>query len=342
MKLSDFDFFLPKILIAQNPVDRRDNSYLLTLSQNGALIKTFFYNIVNFLKPGDLIVLNDSKVLNAKLNVFKNNKKISIYLVKQISHLTWLAFAKPAKKLQEGDIFFFENHKIKLIKKLNTGEIELEFYLWKINFLEFLNLYGKMPLPPYIKRLNDKDNIDANRYQTVYSQHSGSIAAPTAGLHFTNELINKIKKIGVSLEFITLHVGLGTFFPIKNEDIDQHIMHSEYCYIKETVANNINKAKKDGRRIIAVGTTSLRVLESFNMFIQPGEHNIKTFIKPGFKFHLVDALLTNLHLPKSTTFILTCAFIGYQEAFKTYNYAISQKMRFLSYGDSTLLFKKDS
>ncbi len=294
MKLSDFDFNLPPELIAQTPSEKRDNSNLLVAGKNGP-IKTKFYNIIDYLLPGDLLVFNNSKVIKAKLSLTKNDKKITVNLNKILSDNSWSAFAKPARKLYEGDEFFFDNHKVIISKKLTMGEIEVKFELDKEiysnqkSIFKFLDKYGEMPLPLYIKRdklqvntplchtresgypeklkidsrlCGNDDVLDNDRYQTVYSKVKGSVAAPTAGLHFTDEILKQIKAKGVQTAFLTLHVGAGTFLPVKSENINEHKMHTEYCSISSETAEIINKAKQEGRRIIAVGTTSLRTLES--------------------------------------------------------------------------------
>lgn len=253
----------------------------------------------------------------------------------------WSAFAKPARKLKVGDEFYFDNHKIIITEKLEMGEIKIKFELANISVFEFLDKYGEMPLPLYIKR-PERQKSDDERYQTVYSNIQGSVAAPTAGLHFTNDIINKLKAKGVQVAFVTLHVGAGTFMPVKTENISEHKMHTEYCSITPETAAIINKAKKEKRRIIAVGTTSLRTLESsgINGNVNSGEFETDIFITPGFKFQIVDMLLTNFHFPKSTLFMLVCAFAGFKEMHELYKYAVKEQMRFFSYGDATLLYKK--
>lgn len=343
MKLSDFDFTLPKNLIAQQPVKKRENSGLLIAQQNNSLVQDKFYSIIDYLVPGDVIVFNDSKVIKAKLILEKLGKKIELYLNKQVGGNHWSAFAKPSKRLNEGDQFDFAGNKITIIKKLGMGQVEVEFALQDISVFEFLENYGEMPLPPYIKREKILSEDDS-RYQTVYSKNPGAVAAPTAGLHFTEDLLKLIKAKNVEIVFITLHVGAGTFLPVKTDDIEGHIMHREYYEIDTIAAKIINKAKKDNRRVIAVGTTSLRALESAARHgqIQDGATETAIFIKPGFKFQIVDMLVTNFHLPKSTLFILVCAFVGYTQAINIYQYAIAQKMRFFSYGDAMLLYLKNS
>lgn len=346
MKLSDFDFDLPKKLIAQSPTEQRDHSNLLLTSPSGKYDIVKFHQIIDLLKEGDLLVFNDSKVIKAKFNLYKENKAININLNKPISKdgLTWLAFAKPAKKLKQGDIFNIDQHKIIIEEKKEFGEIVLKFILNnQTNIFSFLDQYGKMPLPQYIKR-NENENAtqDEVRYQNVYSKHEGSVAAPTAGLHFTNQLIENLEKKGIDKCFVTLHVGAGTFLPVKVDNIKDHVMHSEWCHIDESTAKKINKAKKENRRVIVVGTTAMRTVESLseNNLVYPGVKDTNIFITPGYKFQIADSLITNFHLPKSTLFMLVCAFSGYEEMKNLYQHAISKKMRFFSYGDAMLINKK--
>ncbi|ADE29723.1 tRNA preQ1(34) S-adenosylmethionine ribosyltransferase-isomerase QueA [Rickettsia prowazekii] len=382
MKLSDFDFNLPSALIAQYPSSERDNSDLLIAGTKH--IKTKFYNIIDYLKKGDLLVFNNSKVIKAKLHLGKN---ITINLNKKLSDNCWIAFAKPARKLNIGDEFYFDTHKIIITEKLAIGEIKVKFMLDNISIIKFLDKYGEIPLPFYIKRpspvcysnmalcckpentlkiksiphnmskivtnnsntvnLRSNDGIidstnDNDRYQTIYSQIEGSVAAPTAGLHFTKNILDKLKTKGVHTAFVTLHVGAGTFLPVKTENIHEHKMHTEYCSITTETAEIINKTKQEGRSIIAVGTTTLRTIESAcnNGIVRAGNFETDIFITPGFNFQVVDMLLTNFHFPKSTLFILICAFAGFKEMHALYKYAIKEKMRFFSYGDATLLYRK--
>ncbi|HJD56352.1 MAG TPA: tRNA preQ1(34) S-adenosylmethionine ribosyltransferase-isomerase QueA [Rickettsia endosymbiont of Pyrocoelia pectoralis] len=367
MKLSDFDFDLPEELIAHKPEDKRDHSNLLIAAEE-VPVKTKFYNIIDYLKEGDLLVFNNSKVIKAKLNL---GDKVTINLNKKISDNIWSAFAKPARKLKIQDEFYFDNHKVIIDEKLEMGEIRVKFELANISVFEFLDKYGEMPLPLYIKRpfkrhceeqsdeaissnilrlprrcyaspRND-DKFDNERYQTVYSRIEGSVAAPTAGLHFTNDIFDKLKAKGVQTAFVTLHVGAGTFLPVKTENINEHKMHTEYCSINPEVAEAVNKAKQERRRVIAVGTTTLRTLESFcnNGIVKASDFETDIFITPGFKFQIVDVLLTNFHFPKSTLFMLICAFAGFKEMHKLYEYAIKERMHFFSYGDATLLYRKE-
>ncbi|WP_425363649.1 tRNA preQ1(34) S-adenosylmethionine ribosyltransferase-isomerase QueA [Candidatus Tisiphia endosymbiont of Hybos culiciformis] len=349
MKLADFDFTLPSELIAQKPEKKRDESNLLVAAPNNHLVQTKFHDIIDYLCPGDLMVFNDTKVIKAKLLLNKAGKKIELYLNKAISDNYWHGFAKPSKRLNIEDQFEFAGNKIIISKKLGMGQVEVTFVLDNISVFEFLEKYGEVPLPPYIKRcgssIEDANLEDANRYQTIYSKNPGAVAAPTAGLHFSDQLLASIKAKNIETAFITLHVGAGTFLPVKTDDIDQHQMHSEYYHIDKKTEDMINKAKKENRRIIAVGTTTLRALESnsiansVNGQIINGGFETDIFIRPGFKFQIVDMLVTNFHLPKSTLFMLVCAFAGYQEIKDIYKYAIDKKMRFFSYGDATLLCK---
>jgi S-adenosylmethionine:tRNA ribosyltransferase-isomerase len=342
MKLSDFDFYLPEELIAQEPTALRDHSNLLIPSID-AIKVTKFYNLPDYLKTGDLLIFNDSKVINAKLLLHKHNKKININLNRPIGENTWLGFARPAKKLQEGDEFNFDNHTLKIKKKLEFGEIEIEFNLKNISLFEFLDQYGTLPLPQYIKRDQAKEE-DAERYQNIYSSSKGSVAAATAGLHFSQELMEQIIVKNIDIGFVTLHVGGGTFLPVKTENIADHKMHSEWCEISKETADKINEAKKEGRRVIVVGTTAMRTLESCSKdgLILPGSKETSIFITPGYKFQIADMLITNFHLPKSTLFMLVCAFAGYEEMKNIYKYAIDNKMRFFSYGDAMIIKKKIS
>lgn len=338
MLLSDFDFDLPRELIAQTPASKRDISNLLIIPKtDNCFIQTPFYNLIDYLAPGDVIVFNNSKVIKAKLVLYKNNQKIEIYLNKSLNNNYWQAFAKPARKLIEGDEFRLCAHKITITKKLEMGAIELAFELDNISIFDFLDKFGQMPLPPYIKRMQE-NIMDDDRYQTIYNCVPGSVAAPTAGLHFTDELLTRIKAKGVQCVFITLHVGAGTFLPVKTANILEHKMHAEYYSISHAEAKAINEAKAKNKRIIAIGTTTARMLESNanGRNVTPWCGYTDIFITPGFKFQIVDMLVSNFHLPKSTLFILLCAFAGYNKMIEAYKYAITNKMRFFSYGDATL------
>ena len=339
MKLNDFDFELPKELIAQSPHTERGSSKLLVI--NKTEIKKFnFDKIIDFFHHGDCLVLNDTKVLKSRILLEKDFHKLEIFLHKQIDSNVWQAFAKPAKKFNIGDIFQFSEGALLVKDKLITGELLIETKLAADhNIATFLEKHGNLPLPPYIKR--KANSQDDDRYQTVFAKNQGSVAAPTAGLHFTDKILEQLKNKGVNICYITLHVGAGTFLPVKCQDISQHKMHSEHCQISQTVADIINTCKKQGKKIIAVGTTSLRTLESATIGEQVRSGNFETniFITPGFKFQTVDLLLTNFHLPKSTLLMLACAFGGYENIIKAYNFAINNNFYFFSYGDASLISK---
>lgn len=341
MKLSDFDFELPKELIAQSPHTERGGSKLLVINKRE--IQNFHFDkIIDFLDPGDCLVLNDTKVLKSRILLQKDAQQLEIFLHKQIDSNVWQAFAKPAKKFNIGDVFQFSDGALLVKDKLITGELLIQTQLAQDhNIATFLEKHGNIPLPPYIKR--KANNQDDERYQTVFAKNQGSVAAPTAGLHFTDKLLEQIKNKGVNICYITLHVGAGTFLPVKCQDISQHKMHSENCQISQTVANIINTSKQQGKKIIAVGTTSLRALESAASTgeVRSGNFETNIFITPGFKFQIVDLLLTNFHLPKSTLLMLACAFGGYENIIKAYNFAINNNFYFFSYGDASLIAKHE-
>ncbi|RTK93800.1 MAG: tRNA preQ1(34) S-adenosylmethionine ribosyltransferase-isomerase QueA [Rickettsiales bacterium] len=341
MKLQDFDFDLPQELIAQQPALQRDHSNLLIPNEGSNKIVKF-YDLINYLRAGDLMIFNNSRVINAKLLLQKdNNKIININLNKPINDFVWLGFARPSKNLIEGEIFQFGKHRVIIRKKLEFGEVEIEFVLDNMKVFDFLDLYGMIPLPQYIKR-TEKNDEDKHRYQNIYSQIRGSVANSTAGLHFTEELMEKIKALNVEIDFVTLHVGAGTFLPVKTENILEHKMHSEWCEVSRDTADKINKAKREKRRVIVVGTTSMRTIESCSVdgVVIPQSKETNIFIKPGYKFQIADLMLTNFHLPKSTLFMLVCAFAGMDKIKALYNYAIESKMRFFSYGDAMLIKKE--
>lgn len=318
MKISDFDFELPEELIAHYPVHPRDSSKLLIID---TLEQKSFSDLPSLLQEGDLLVFNNSKVIPARLFGKKGEAKIEFLLLRKLENGNWKSFAKPGKKLKPGDIVMFEKGlSCIIVEKYESGEIEIKF-----NDDSLIKDIGHMPLPPYIKREDEKK--DRETYQTVYAKPEGSVAAPTAGLHFTPELLEKIP----NKAFVTLHVGAGTFQPVKTENIDDHKMHSEWYEISKETEEKIKAAK----RVIAVGTTSLRVLEASGGKSGSGETDI--FIKPGYKFKVVDALVTNFHLPKSTLFILTCALAGSEKMKAAYSYAIKNKLRFFSYGDACFI-----
>jgi S-adenosylmethionine:tRNA ribosyltransferase-isomerase len=342
MRIKDFDYDLPEELIAQHALDNRDEARLLVLENINKIIDSYFYNLHEFLDEGDLLVLNDSKVIKAHLTLIKDKSEISINLNKNITNRIWTGFAKPAKKLSVGDSFGFGNSKIIVKDKGEDGLIYFEFDLEEpLTIHDFLDVYGSIPLPPYIKD-GVADPEDEDHYQTIYSKNEGSVAAPTAGLHFSDNVFVNLKKKNIDCCFVTLHVGAGTYLPVK-EEIDKHVMHSEYAHITEDTANLINNAKKEGRKIVAVGTTSTRTLEHSaknDGIVHSGSFETDLFIKPGFEFKIVDKLITNFHLPKSTLMLLVSAFAGYDEIIKAYSHAKEKKYRFLSYGDAMLLRRK--
>ena len=340
MKTDDFDFELPEELIAQEPILKRDSSRLMVVDKKtGNISHHVFTDIVDLLNKGDVLVLNDTKVIPARLFGIKENTNahIEVLLLNNIENNIWSCLVKPAKRVKEGTIISFGDGllKAKCLEVDDEGIRKIEFKYDGI-FMEILDKLGTMPLPPYIKtKLKDKD-----RYQTVYAKNIGSAAAPTAGLHFTNELLEKIKNKGIIICYVTLHVGLGTFRPVKVEDVSKHKMHSEYYEMNEETANILNKAKEDGRRIISVGTTSVRVLETvmnkYNYFCKcSGWTDI--FIYPGYKFKAIDNLITNFHLPKSTLIMLVSALASRETILNAYNEAVKEKYRFFSFGDSMFI-----
>ena len=340
MKTDDFDFELPEELIAQEPILKRDSSRLMVVDKKtGSISHHVFTDIVDLLNKGDVLVLNDTKVIPARLFGIKENTNahIEVLLLNNIENNIWSCLVKPAKRVKEGTIISFGDGllKAKCLEVDDEGIRKIEFKYDGI-FMEILDKLGTMPLPPYIKtKLKDKD-----RYQTVYAKNIGSAAAPTAGLHFTKELLEKIKNKGIIICYVTLHVGLGTFRPVKVEDVSKHKMHSEYYEMNEETANILNKAKEDGRRIISVGTTSVRVLETvmnkYNYFCKcSGWTDI--FIYPGYKFKAIDNLITNFHLPKSTLIMLVSALASREIILNAYKEAVKEKYRFFSFGDSMFI-----
>ena len=339
LKKSSYFYNLPEELIAQKPIEPRDNSRLLLFCRQTEEIQDkHFYDILDFLHKGDVLVVNNTRVLPARLFGYKDTgAKIEILLQKRIDLTTWEVIARPFKRLKEGtEIHFSENLSLTVLKKKEYGECKVKFNFTGA-FEERLDEVGQVPLPPYIhEKLKDKE-----RYQTVYSKVEGSSAAPTAGLHFTNELLQKLQEKGVELIEVLLHVGLGTFRPVKEDDILNHNMHSEYIEMTQENADKINKAKAEGRRIIAVGTTSVRVLESVateegRVKAYKGETSI--FIYPSYKFKIVDGLITNFHLPESTLIMLVSAFAGYDQTMKIYNHAVKEHYRFFSFGDAMFIY----
>ena len=339
MKTSDFDYYLPEELIAQTPVEPRDSSRLMVFNRKeDTLEHKHFYDVIDYLKEGDVLVRNNTKVLPARLFAKTiNGGKVEVLLLKRFDLNEWEVLVKPGKKAKPGTELTISNE-LKLVVLSNveeTGGRRVKF-IYDGVFEDIIFRLGEMPLPPYItKKLENQD-----RYQTVYAKDLGSAAAPTAGLHFTNDLIEKIKNKGVQIVDVLLHVGLGTFRPVKVDDVTNHHMHSEYYEISNESAEIINKAKKEGRRIIAVGTTSVRTLESAsdeNGFVKPTKDNTEIFIYPGYKFKCVDSLITNFHLPMSTLIMLVSAFSTREKTLSLYNTAVEERYRFFSFGDSMLV-----
>jgi len=339
LKTSDFDFHLPPELIANQPVNPRDSSKMLVW-KNQEILDKKVSDLSEFFNEGDVLVLNDTKVIKAKLTGKRAEAKVEINLHKDCQNGIWQVFAKPAKRLKIGDRFFIaEDFFAEVLNKNESGIVDLKFNVSGEEFFTLLEKYGQMPLPPYIK---DGGQSKEENYQTVYAKNSGAVAAPTAGLHFTEELFQKLEAKGIKKVFTTLNVGAGTFLPVKSGLIKDHQMHSEYFSISKAACDLINEAKRNGKRIIAVGTTSLRVLESAvdeNGNLQPQTRETNIFIYPPYKFKIVDILMTNFHLPKSTLFMLISAFVDKDNAHQIYNHAIKNQYRFYSFGDATLLFK---
>ncbi len=342
MTTKDFYYDLPEELIAQDPLEDRSSSKLMHLNRKKQSIEhDVFSNITSYLKKGDVLVLNNTRVIPARLYGIKVDTmaKVELLLLKRLSDNKWETLVKPGKKCKPGTILSFGDGLLQatVLETIEDGNRIIEFKYEGI-FEEILDKLGEMPLPPYIThKLKDKE-----RYQTVYSKHEGSAAAPTAGLHFTPELLNDIKKIGVEIAEVTLHVGLGTFRPVKVENVSEHIMHSEYYEITEEAADIINLAKSEGRRVICVGTTSLRTVESAasisnNGKINPGNAWTQIFIYPGYEFKCVDALITNFHLPESTLVMLVSALAGKDYIMKAYQEAIANRYRFFSFGDAMFI-----
>ena len=340
MKTSDFYYDLPQELIAQEPLKDRASSRLLVLHKDsGEIEHKIFRDITEYLKKGDCLVINDTKVLPARLIGERKNTgaRVEILLLVRKDLDTWEVLTYPGKKAKPGDVITFGDGRLEaeILEVIEGGNRIVKFHYDGV-FENILEELGEMPLPPYIThKLEDK-----NRYQTVYAVHDGSAAAPTAGLHFTPELLQQIKDMGVEIAHVTLHVGLGTFRPVKVEDVTNHEMHSEYYVVEESEAEKINNVKKNGGRIIAVGTTSTRTLESVtdeNGVVHAGSGWTKIFIYPGYKFKAIDCLITNFHLPESTLIMLVAALVGKDRILDTYKIAVEEKYRFFSFGDATLI-----
>ena len=339
MRTDDFDYYLPKELIAQTPLKERDHSRLLIMDRKtGELTHERFDNIINYLNKGDVLVVNNTKVLPARLigNKVDTDAVIEVLMLKDLGNDTWECLSKPAKRVKVGTVIKFSDELSCECTSIGEDGIRHFKFIYNGIFLEILDRLGEMPLPPYIhEKLKEKD-----RYNTVYAKELGSAAAPTAGLHFTNELLDKIKEKGIKVEYITLHVGLGTFRPVEVEDVTKHKMHSEFYEMNKETADVLNKAKKENRRIIAVGTTTTRTLETImNLYNEFKECSGWTdiFIYPGYEFKAIDSLITNFHLPKSTLVMLVSAFSSKENILNAYEEAVKEKYRFFSFGDAMFI-----
>ena len=339
MKKSDFSFDLPEELIAQTPMEQRDASRLLCLDkQTGAVEHRHFYDLPDLLREGDCLVLNNSRVLPARLiGIRPTGGAVELVLLRELGGNRWECLSRPGRKTKPGQRILFGDGELQaVVEETVSGGNRIVRFDYEGIFLEVLERLGRMPLPPYIRQ----ELKDPERYQTVYSKELGSAAAPTAGLHFTKELLETVRNQGVMTEFVTLHVGLGTFRPVKEEEIEDHEMHSEYCIIPPETAEAVNRTRKNGGRIIAVGTTSCRTLESFakedgTLEASSGWTNI--FIYPGYRFKCIDALITNFHLPESTLIMLVSALAGRENILNAYRIAVSEKYRFFSFGDAMMI-----
>lgn len=350
LRKSDYNYYLPEELIAQTPAEKRDMSRLLVLDRKtGEIFHRHFCDICEYLKPGDALVLNNSKVIPARIfgrRYIKNtdgsqsqklsDTQVEVLLLKRLNDREWEAIVRPGKKLRDGTRLYFSDKLSGVVKSIKEDGNRIIEFCYEGEFFSVLDEVGEMPLPPYItSRESSKD-----RYQTVYAKHEGSSAAPTAGLHFTEELLEKVKAMGVEIIYVTLHVGLGTFRPVKEEIITNHKMHSEYYSISEESARKFNEIKKNGGRIISVGTTSCRTLESAadeNGYLQAKSENTEIFIYPGYKFKAIDCLITNFHLPESTLIMLVSALAGREKVLDAYKTAVDEKYRFFSFGDAMLI-----
>lgn len=348
MHINDFDYELPQELIAQTPAEKRDFSRLMVVHRNsGEVEHKHFYDILDYLKAGDCLVLNNSEVLPARLYGRKEgtDANIEFLLIKRIEGDTWETMVRPGKRLKPGDAVSFSDDKLfrAVVKDYGEDGTRIVEFEYEGIFLERLEELGKMPLPPYIER--DNNSEDKDRYQTVYAKNEGSVAAPTAGLHFTPELLEKAKAKGVKLAYVTLHVGIGTFRPVKVENIEEHHMHFEEYFIDEDTAKTINDTIKAGGRIVSVGTTSTRTVESAAAYdeecgkylVKAGHGSTGIFIYPGYEFKIIGALITNFHLPKSTLLMLISALYNREDILRVYRIAVKEKYRFFSYGDAMFI-----
>ncbi len=341
MKVEDFNYELPEELIAQTPIEKRDMSRLMVVDRKNETIESdkVFSEVIDYLEAGDCLVINNTRVIPARLYGKKETgANVEFLLLKQLEGDIWESIVRPGSKLKPGTKVYFGEHKLleaEILDVMSGGTRKVKFSYQGI-FNEILDKIGLMPLPPYIhEELKDRD-----RYQTIYAKYEGSAAAPTAGLHFTDELLTKIQEKGVKIARVTLHVGIGTFRPVKEENVEEHEMHSEHFYIKQEDVDKINETKKNGKRVISVGTTSCRVLESIsdeNGMVHVCEEDTSIYIYPGYKFKCIDGLITNFHLPKSTLLMLVSALAGREFILKAYNKAVEEKFRFFSFGDAMII-----
>lgn len=350
MLLKDFDYDLPKELIATSPVANRDESKLLVANNiDNNFIDDVSSNFVDYIQSGDVVVFNNTKVIPSRFDATCDGVKIEITLHRKQADSSWSAFAKPQRKINIGAIIIIaKDFQCTVIDK-NDGEIIVKFSYEENELQKLIDKYGRMPLPPYIEKQRKQkmqathNESDPENYQTIYAKNIGAVAAPTAGLHFTDALFDKIKAKGANIVFVTLHVGGGTFLPVKCDNIKDHNMHCEYAILTDDAANEINDSKNKGGKVIAIGTTSLRILETAandDGVLIPFNGETDIFITPGYKFKIIDKLFTNFHMPKSTLFMLVSAFLSLDKMKETYDHAIEKKYRFFSYGDASLLIKK--
>ncbi|MCY7376521.1 MAG: tRNA preQ1(34) S-adenosylmethionine ribosyltransferase-isomerase QueA [Pyrinomonadaceae bacterium] len=342
MLISEFDYELPDELIAQNPLEKREESKMLVVNRREKNLRDErFYNLPQFLKNGDVLVLNNTKVFPARLvGASETGAKVELFLVREIENLTWETMARPARRLKTGKkILFDENLSAEVLERTAEGRVVVKFAV-NGNFDEILERVGNTPLPPYIKRDDGVSDADKSRYQTVFAKQRGAIAAPTAGLHFTPEILAEIKNLGVEIAEITLHVGYGTFEPVRVNDLSEHKVMAENGEISEETAQIINQAKAENRSIIAVGTTTTRALESVadgNGQIAAGKFTATLTVTPGYEFKIINGLLTNFHLPQSSLMVLVSTFAGYDLTMQAYRHAVASGYRFYSYGDCMLI-----
>lgn len=344
MKVASFDFVLPPDRIAQHPMTPRDAARMLVVDAGTVALKDRrVSDLPDFLRPGDLLVCNDTKVIPARLFGQRGAARVEILLHRRQSDSHWRVFARPARRLKPGDVVVFAPEFQAVVVERDGAEATLAFPLSGAAFSEALRRYGVTPLPPYIHRAAAAETLqDREDYQTLFARHDGAVAAPTAGLHFTTALCGALQARGVGMEFGTLHVGAGTFLPVRGEDVAEHAMHAEVGHLAAAAAARINQTRADGGRVVAVGTTSLRLLESAAIaegVVAPFAGETALFITPGYRFQVVDILLTNFHLPRSTLFMLTCAFSGVARMQVAYRHAITTGYRFYSYGDCCLLYR---